>query len=488
MAVETAPGTSQEYILPGGNEHPAIDGNTIVFEYSLLSGPKDIYCMTTSGSNIHALTDDDASQERPSISGDYVVWQDDRNGDKDIYLYSFSTNETVLLTEDDPANQWLPVIHGNYIVWYDNNGGDTNIVLYDIAAGEEKATIICNPELGTDTTKFKPALSDEYVAWEEKDDGIWLYEIATGDRRVVSPSDADQSWPSICDDLIAWEDYRWGAAWQSAIYLHDLETGDERQLTELSYEQVSPALSESLTAWEDKRDGQWSIYMYDLSDGVEEMSVPTTGGEQLYPAVSGNTIVWQKNRGEFANICVYTYVPGDPAHTVTEIEIEPATATMEIGEELKFNATCYDEDGNVMPGLKVIWTSSNTTVGTIDPGGYFLASEAGTATITAATAGVSGTATVTVNASAEEPVLDRIEVTPAAVTLEIDGTEQFFATAFDESGNEMTGVEIAWTSDNETVGTIGESSGLFTAHAAGTANVTATAEGVTGSATVTVTD
>jgi len=487
MAVGTAPGTSREYILPGGNEHPDIDGDMIVFEYSQANGPKDIYCMTTSGGSIRALTGDNASQERPSISGDYAVWQDNRNGDWDIYLYSFSTNETVLLTVEDTANQWLPVIHGNYVVWYDDSGGDTNIVLYDIAAGEE-TTIVCNPELGTDTTKFKPAVSDEYVAWEEVDDGIWLYEIDTGSRWAVSPSDMDQSWPSICGNLIAWEDYRWGAAWQSAIYLKDLGTGDERQLTTLSDEQVSPTLSESIIAWEDKRDGKWTVYMYDLVDGVEEMSVPTTGGEQLYPAVSGNTIVWQKNRGESANICAYTYTPDDPVHTVTKIEIDPSEATMEIGDELKFNATCYDEDNNVIPDRKVTWTCDNDTVGFIDPGGYFNASAAGTTTITAAAAGISATATVTVNGETPvEPVLDTIEVAPDGITLAIDGTQQFEATAFDESGKQMTGVEFDWTCSNETVGEI-DDTGLFTAKAAGTATVTASADGKSGEAAVTVTD
>ena len=482
LAVEIAPGGAREFVSLDGDEHPDIDGNMIVWERSLLKGPKDIYCMATSGNDIRRLTDDDASQERPSISGDHVAWQDNRNGNWDIYLYSFSENRTRQLTSDS-ADQWLPVVHGNYVVWYDNTGGQTDIVLYDIVAGKEKTTIVCNPVLGGDVTKFKPALSDEYVAWEEAGSGLMLYEIATGARRAVSPSTMPQSWPSISGDLIAWEDYRWGEAWQSAIYLRNIETGRERQLTTLSNEQVSPALSESIIAWEDKRDERWSIYMYDLSDGVEEMSVPTTGGEQLYPAVSGNTIVWQKGRGEFANICVYTYVPGEPVRTVTRIEVEPSGATMDIGEEVKFNATCYDEDGVVIPGLKVAWSCSSDTLGFLDPGGYFLAYEAGTATITAATAGVTGTATVTVNAG--KPVIDQITVAPATVTLEIDGAQQFSATAFDESGNKMNGVDFAWSCSNETVGEI-DADGLFTALAAGTTTVTATAGDITGTATVTV--
>ena len=485
LAVDTAPGTPQEFILPGGQEHPDVDGNMVVWENSLLGGSKDIYCMSTSGSGLRAITDDPASQERPSVSGDYVVWQDNRNGNWDIYLYSFSKDETTRLT-NNTADQWLPVIYGNYVVWYDNRGGSTDICLYDIGAGKEKGLLGCNPYLGTEVTKFKPAVSAKYVAWEELGSGIWLYDIATKTKKAVSPSSMDQSWPSIAGDLIAWEDYRWGAAWESAIYLKDLNTNEERQLTTQSYEQVSPALSGSIIAWEDKRDGQWSIYMYDLSalpDG-EEMSVPTTGGEQLYPTVSGNTIVWQKNRGEFANVCVYTYVPGEPVHTVARIEVEPTTATVEIGEFVKFNATCYDEEDNTMPDLKVTWSCSNTTVGFIDPGGYFNATAAGTATITAATAGISAQATVTVNAP--ELVLTTLEVVPPVATVAIGETREFTVACYDQFGNAMTGVPVTWASSNMTVGTVDES-GTFTALAEGTADLTATAGGVSAKAIVTVT-
>ena len=37
------------------------------------------------------ITDNPASQEKPSISGDYIVWQDNRNGNWDIYFYKRST-------------------------------------------------------------------------------------------------------------------------------------------------------------------------------------------------------------------------------------------------------------------------------------------------------------------------------------------------------------------------------------------------------------
>ncbi|MCK9306262.1 MAG: Ig-like domain-containing protein, partial [Methanoculleus sp.] len=487
MAIETAPGSMAPFVVyPGSQENPAIDGNRVVWEDGR-NGNKDIYFSATPGYSGDRITDDPASQERPSISGDYIAWQDNRSGNRDIYLYQRSTGTTTQLT-DNPADQWMPVVHGNYIVWYDNREGSADIVLYDIAAGSEKVLIDCNPVLGVgEVTKFKPALSDEYVAWEESGEGIWLYNIATGEKWAgpLSPSSMDQSWPSIAGDLIAWEDYRWGTAWQSAIYLRDLNTGDERQLTTKSLDQVSPTLTGEIIAWEDKRDGPVSIYMYDLDDldDGEEMSVPTPGGEQLYPAASGSMIVWQKGRGTYSEIYAFMYEPEGEAYEVARIEIEPATATMEINEEVRFNATCYDQDDNIIPDLKVAWSCNNATVGFIDPGGYFNASAAGTATITAATAGISAQATVTVNA--EEPVATNIEVAPATATLEIDGTEQFSATTLDQFGNVMTGIDVTWASSNETVGTVSES-GAFTALAKGTADVTAAAGDVSGSAAVTV--
>ena len=85
-----------------------------------------------------------------------------------------------------------------------------------------------------------------------------------------------------------------------------------------------------------------------------------------------------------------------------------------------------------------------------------------------------------------EPVLTTIEVTPETADVAVGATRQFAATAKDQNGNGMTNVTFAWTSSNETVGTV-DATGLFTALAAGSTTVTASAESVTGTAAVMVT-
>ncbi len=82
------------------------------------------------------------------------------------------------------------------------------------------------------------------------------------------------------------------------------------------------------------------------------------------------------------------------------------------------------------------------------------------------------------------PVLTTITVTPPTATLAINGTQTFTAAAKDQYGNPFT-TTFTWSSNNTTVGTV-NTTGKFTAHADGTAKITAKSGTVNGTATVTV--
>ena len=174
--------------------------------------------------------------------------------------------------------------------------------------------------------------------------------------------------------------------------------------------------------------------------------------------------------------------PTEPP-VLTTIEVSPETLTLYEGETQLFDATAYDQYGNEMTGITYAWTSSNETVGTIDGTGLFNAIAEGTTTIEATNGIVVGSANVTVVAA---PVLTTIEVSPEILTLYEDETQLFDATAYDQYGTEMTGITYAWTSSNETVGTIDGTTGLFTAIDVGTTTIEATNGTVVGSASVTV--
>ena len=80
------------------------------------------------------------------------------------------------------------------------------------------------------------------------------------------------------------------------------------------------------------------------------------------------------------------------------------------------------------------------------------------------------------------PVLTTIVVTPATATVYLNGTQQFTATGYDQHGNVM-GAAFDW---DATAGSI-TATGLFTAPSTGgSVTITASAEGVDGTAAVTV--
>lgn len=88
--------------------------------------------------------------------------------------------------------------------------------------------------------------------------------------------------------------------------------------------------------------------------------------------------------------------------------------------------------------------------------------------------------------STSAPVPSRIVVTPGDVTLNALGLSQpFSASLEDKKGKTISGVEITWVSNNPQVATISPD-GTATALSRGTTTIEATAEGLTGRATLNV--
>ena len=172
--------------------------------------------------------------------------------------------------------------------------------------------------------------------------------------------------------------------------------------------------------------------------------------------------------------------PPDPvAATVT---VNPSSATLAtLGETARFTAEVRDQNGQVMTGTAVAWTSSDASIAAVDASGLVTAAGNGSATITAAAGSVSGTAAVTV-----AQTVSAVTVTPPADTLVALGdTVRLVAEAVDANGHAVTGAESMWASSDTLVATV-EASGLVTAAGNGTATITATSGTASGSTAVTV--
>ena len=171
------------------------------------------------------------------------------------------------------------------------------------------------------------------------------------------------------------------------------------------------------------------------------------------------------------------------------ITVAPSTASVVKGSTVQFTASGTNDDGSTSSLNNLVWTSSSTGVATVSDTGLATGVTAGTATISATSAGVSGSATLTVTNSA----LVSISITPTSAQISVSGlagptTQQYTATAvFGDGSHQDITSSATWNSSNTGVATI-NSSGLATAVAAGVVNITATSGNVTSNqGTLTVT-
>jgi hypothetical protein len=127
-----------------------------------------------------------------------------------------------------------------------------------------------------------------------------------------------------------------------------------------------------------------------------------------------------------------------------------------------------------------VWSSAQTSVVQVTPGGLVTAIANGAAQVS----GTLSSSSVGVLARVAQ-VVDSVSVTPATATIAAGATQQFTAKAFDSLNVEITGVSVLWVSNNQAVATISPT-GLATGAAGGTASISAAIRGIPASATLTV--
>src|SRR6266513_153881 len=173
-----------------------------------------------------------------------------------------------------------------------------------------------------------------------------------------------------------------------------------------------------------------------------------------------------------------------PTVPVASVTVTPATASLTVGQTVQLTATLRDANGNPLTGRVITWQSSNNAIASVNGSGLVSGVAAGgPVTMTATSEGQSGTATVNVSLA---PVAS-VTVSPSAANIAITGTVQLTATPLDANGNPLTGRAISWSSSNNNIATV-NGSGLVTGVTAGSVTITATSEGQSGTASITVAD
>jgi uncharacterized protein YjdB len=171
------------------------------------------------------------------------------------------------------------------------------------------------------------------------------------------------------------------------------------------------------------------------------------------------------------------------AADLKSLAITPANPTIAATTSQAFSATGTFNNGSTHNlTADVTWKSDTPSVATVASTGWAKGVSPGTANISATLGTVSDSTALTVT----NATLATILVTPAGRTIAPGSEIEFTATGtFNDGSTQVINHDVTWASDNTHAATVGVG-GVATAIAQGTANISASLEGITGSAPLTV--
>jgi hypothetical protein len=162
------------------------------------------------------------------------------------------------------------------------------------------------------------------------------------------------------------------------------------------------------------------------------------------------------------------------------VTVAAGTMALTVGDAAPVAAQVVDQDGRVMQGQAVVYSTDNASVATVGSDGMVRGVGPGTANVSAAHGGSTATVKVTVTA----PTI-RVTVANAATELVVGEVAPAGAQVLDANGRVVQGATPVFSSDNPSVATVG-TDGVIRAVTPGTANVSAAYGGTSATVRVTV--
>ncbi len=284
----------------------------------------DIYMYDITTGVETAVCTDMGDQILPAIDGDRIVWVDQSTGSDELYVYnipSATKRKIADISTENVYNSGGPDISGDLVVWADDRYNPTDhsldVLLYDLS-NDTLTRITSGP--GQHGIAGGPRVNNGRIVWcDTRDDpagDIYLYDIATDAESVVATASSD-SQPDIFGDDVVWTQGIAEGVWN--IYYRNVTSPDAPiQLDASSAAQMCPSVAGRWVVWSDyrygsKETGASDVYVYDL---VEHQVRSLTGGNATADykhsvSASGN-VAWMDwrngDRATWENSDIYGYI------------------------------------------------------------------------------------------------------------------------------------------------------------------------------------
>ncbi len=146
------------------------------------------------------------------ISGDIVVWGDDRNridSGGNVYAYDLGSGQETLVGAGAPYTTRFGLgAWGDVVVWGD--GPTDSLRTHDLGSGEEKAIF---------TPLGACELADGKVVVAVNMLGVYVYDLSTGTKQLISDGPSEKNYPSVWGNTVLW----WDSSFDQSIFAYSAD-------------------------------------------------------------------------------------------------------------------------------------------------------------------------------------------------------------------------------------------------------------------------
>lgn len=268
---------------------PALSGNKVVWQDNR-NGNWDIYIMDLSN-NKQTHTTNLSDQINPVIYENRVVWEDERNGGNDIYLQDLSSKVQTRITKSGKA--YNPKIYDNTIVWQDNRSGEMSIYMYDLSTKAET-------KISTGRAAYNPDINGHRIVWVNIGDWpeLAMYDLSTH-RVTMLGYDYLRDAKIFGDRIVIQTD-------PDNIAMYDLSTSTGTTLVPYDTDYALDIYGDKVAyTWTDRMDVN-EVWMYDISTSTKTRISKSESAS--FPDIYNNKIVWQDSRNGGSDIYLATLI------------------------------------------------------------------------------------------------------------------------------------------------------------------------------------
>lgn len=231
------------------------DGDLIAYSMAMEGSNSEIYLQRISNGLVTRLTNNSYPDKEPHLWGDIVAWtgyygelesSGDGEGYGEVYYCNVSSGSVFRLMDDDITDKVLDVEEGKIL--FSRRDLFDILYLYDIRSGESYNI----SDIDSMPTEF-PMISDGFVTWSGRnpsypyfDSEIYLYDIETNKKQVVTVNAVEDIHPSYSSGELVWQGYTDN---DYEIYRYDPESERIIQLTFNNESDHDPIISDGIVVW-----------------------------------------------------------------------------------------------------------------------------------------------------------------------------------------------------------------------------------------------